>query len=420
MNRQEERGPDLRIDGQGEIVPLGEKARAAIQAWRGLWRIAPSHGDVLLLERHNPTAREDRVVLVGTLQGMEILDIINHISNAQKSGAMTAVSGRSRKALLFEKGSLVSAVSNSDEDSLGEILFRFGKVTRDQLHAAGGEVSGPRRLGKVLVERGIINSHELWTYIRRQVEEIFYSVLHLSEGVFYFSVPGKPESFPARVPMSSNALLMEGVRRMDELKHFRELIPTPEILIEGKWPPAQSVHLDPRDEALLKLTQKPITVAELARISRYGEFETTKAVFHLLKSGLVRRVEGTIETEPTAAGDGRVEALIDTFNQIFREIFACIERNGGSTELQSGIAAFLSSNAYAPLFAEVPFQSTGELSKRALLENLTKAGVENPADYLYAGLNELLFFEIFAAREILGHEEEQALMSRVNQLFQHL
>ena len=65
-------------------------------------------------------------------------------------------------------------------------------------------------------------------------------------------------------------------------------------------------------------------------------------------------------------------------------------------------------------------EQTGDLSKATLMANLAQAGVEQKTDYLYAGLNELLFFEIFGAREILGREEEQALMRRVNALFQKL
>jgi hypothetical protein len=415
-----ERGPDLRIDEAGDVIPVGEAARAAIQLRRGLWRMAPSHEDVLVLERADGGVAADRVVLVGSLEGLGLPDVFSFLHSSKKSGAVTVVAGEVCKAMLFEDGNVVSAMSNCEEDRLGEILYRYGKISREQLQSALAEVGGSRRLGKVLMDRGILNSHELWNFIRRQVEEIFFSVLLLEQGTFYYSVPGHPDHFPAHVPMNAQELMMEGVRRIDELRYFRQVIPSLDVTLEPKWPTPQGLRLSASDEQVLRLVQRPMTLRELARASRLGDFETTKVVFHLVRTGALRLSEAAARVSPVTFEEQRLVALTDTFNQIFREIFVCIDRAGEGPQFREGLASFLSAHGYQDLFRNVPLEASGELSKSAILENLNRSTVENKADYLYAGLNELLFFEIFEAREILGREEEQALMRRVNALFQQL
>jgi hypothetical protein len=420
MGTPEEQGPDLQIDERGEIRVLDEEARSVIQIRSGLWRIAPSLDDVLLLERFGTDAGAERVVLSGTIPGTSVVDIVSFLHGAKKGGTLTLVSGETCKAVLFDSGNVVSAVSNREEDRLGEILYRYGKITREQLAEALSAVGETRRLGKVLVDRGFINSHELWSFIRKQVEEIFYSVLLLSEGLFYFSVPGHPEYFPANVPMSTQGLMMEGIRRIDELRYFRQQIPSAKVVVEPVWPRPATLQIDPHEEALLAQIRGPVTIEELARSSLLGEFETTRIVFHLLQGGAVRKANVVEVAAGTATAEARIEGLIDTFNQIFREIFATIGRSGRASEFRRGLSSFLTAHGYPDLFREVTIEENGELSKATLMANLAQAGVEQKTDYLYAGLNELLFFEIFGAREILGQEEEQALMRRVNALFQKL
>jgi hypothetical protein len=411
------RGADLRIDERGEVLPLTDAARSAISLRHGLWRFAPSHDGVLLLERVSSDVDGDRVALAGSIVDAGLLDVLSFLHGAKRSGSLTVVSGDVCKAVLFENGNVVSAMSNREEDRLGEMLYRYGKLSPDEIRSALQEVGGTRRLGKVLVDRGLLNSHDLWNFIRKQVEEIVFSLLVLTEGTFYFSVPGQPDHFPAHVPMSSQALLMEGVRRADELRYFRQLIPSSRQVVEALWPRPEGLRLDPHDEAVLAAVTAPVTVADLARASRVGEFEATKAVFHLLRAGALRKVED--EGTPASA-EARLDALISTFNEIFREIYAAIERRGGAEQFRQGLAAFLSAHGYPELFDGVALDPTGELSRSALLANLAKAKTDTKADYLYAGLNELLFFEIFEAREMLGNDEEQELMRRVNALFQRL
>jgi hypothetical protein len=420
MKEAPQRAPDVRIDERGEVLPLGESARASLQMRRGYWRFTPSHDGLLVLESADPNERAEEVVLSGTIEGVGLLDLINFLCSAQKNGALTILSGDVCKALLLEGGSVVSAMSNREEDRLGELLYRYGKITREQLAAALGEVGTARHLGKVLLDRGLISSHELWSFIRKQVEEIFFGLLLVRDGSFYFSVPGHPDFFPAHVPMSSQGLLMEGVRRMDELSYFRQLVPNENVTVVPKWPPPPGLALEPREEMILKLCEGPVTVGELARLSKLGEFEATKSVFHLLKVGALRKVDAGASATARTPEEDRLVLLLDTFNQIFREITAAIDKSGRGREFRAGITSFLASQAYPELFRNVGFDQSGEINTGTILANVKASQAENRADYLYSGLNELLFFEIFEAREILGRDEEQSLMQRVNQFFRQL
>ncbi len=107
----------------------------------------------------------------------------------------------------------------------------------------------------------------------------------------------------------------------------------------------------------------------------------------------------------------------DTFNSVFQRIFQAISKHGQQNALKQGLDTFLQFYGFVELFQGVTFDQSGALDKRTLLANLNKNQIENRVSFLSQALNELLFFEMFAAREWLEREEQQELQKIINQLF---
>src|SRR5258706_3714463 len=98
-------------------------------------------------------------------------------------------------------------------------------VSEDAL-ADALKASGGARLGHALVELGAITPHDLYQYVRKQVEEIFFSVLVLRSGTFYFYRTDDDVGPNSQLQISTKTLLFEGVRRIDELSYFHEKLPS--------------------------------------------------------------------------------------------------------------------------------------------------------------------------------------------------
>lgn len=144
----------------------------------------------------------------------DVAAIIARMFTSSFTGQVTFVSPPLEKSMYFDHGRPVFAASNLPHDRMGELLYREGKITRQQ-RARSREllVESGRRMGEILVEEGFLKRRELLPAVRRHIEDIVYSLFSLREGEYVV----KPGEFAAeeRIRLSKHpaALILEGVRR---------------------------------------------------------------------------------------------------------------------------------------------------------------------------------------------------------------
>ncbi|MCA9537544.1 MAG: DUF4388 domain-containing protein [Myxococcales bacterium] len=425
MSRRDDKKGYLQIDETGRIYVLGSGLRKTLGEMAGYYTHLPSDASLLHFQRAQsvPTYDEfrDPIILQGDIAAMgSTVEVINFVTSSQLSGNLVFVSDDIRKCLYFKNGEVRGAASNRAEDRLGEVMYRFGALTREALDAALEECRRIRRpFGNFLLDRGIIAQTDLYKFVRKQVEETFYSVLLIAEGDFYltrFDV----DSLPSPLSLNAQTLLMEGLRRMDEMTYFRQQIPDLSTRIAiGRNEPSLRSALSDKEQVLLSALEQPLSVRDLINSCRFGEFDTTKQLFHLLQAGYVQVLEPegddlSLDGDPQAS---ETATMIDTFNSVFQRIYQAIARHGRQDALEQGLETFLQFYGFVELFQGVTFDSRGRLDKAQMLQNLGTHPADTREGLLSQALNELLFFEMFAAREWLERDEQQELQKIINQLF---
>lgn len=425
MSRREDTKSCLWVDDAGRVTVVGDELRRQLSGRSGFYAPLPSDPSMLHFQRLTPAPSldelKDPIVLQGDIAGMgSTIEVINFVTSAKMSGSLVFIQQTSRKCVYLKAGEIRGAASNQLEDRLGEVMYRYGVMTRDELDRFITEAKRVRRpLGNFLLDQQIVHQADLYSFIRRQVEEIFYSVLLLKEGDFFltrFDV----DALPSPLSLNAQSMLMEGLRRSDEMAYFRQLIPHARVtLTRGRPRAGDGAKLEAREQQLINELSQPLTMDALTRQCRLGEFETTKIVFHLVKAGHIHLVEPEAgkDASSAAAVGGEMSTMIDTFNSVFQRIYQAISRHGQQGALKQGLETFLQFYGFVELFAGVTFDDNGALDKRALLANLNNHQVENQSSFLSQALNELLFFEMFAAREWLERDEQQELQRIINQLF---
>lgn len=251
------------------------------------------HPDLLIVDRlpgWDPPVPVNlaRATLRGTLEGFSIADVIGLINMNKKSGILSFVFHGSTKALFFTKGEIVFATSSLPQDRLGESLVRAGKLKREDLEGALRDADRRQGwvLGKLLVEKAYLAPKDLFQGVRRQVEEIIYSLFLQKQGVyFFFEGDLDTRDFP-KLNMSAQNLVMEGIRRIDEWGLFLEKIPSGELMLSRKRELPQ-IDLTPDERGVLDLADGTRTVSEISRSSGLGEFNTYKVLHHLMSAGFI-------------------------------------------------------------------------------------------------------------------------------------
>jgi hypothetical protein len=415
------------IDEEGHLV-ADEGAERKLQQYAGRYRIIPTAGEIVILQRVEPEGRAEgstsalftgRVALAGDIEAVGgVIDAIHFIHSNNWSGQLAIIDGTTRKNVHFRRGDIKTAASNVPEDRLGAILYRYGVVDEATLSEALKSNSGAARLGQILVDKGALTAHELYTYVRKQVEEIFFSLLVLRRGAFYFYRTPDEVGPSSQLKLSTKALLFEGVRRIDELSYFREKLPSPEVVLVRRTPQPTD-RIGPREQRVLGLVDGIRDLGAIARLSHLGEFETTKVLYQLLQTGFIqlRQAADALEVKAVATGsiDNLHASIVDTFNAVYAKIFSAVAEKGRREQLERGLVSFLASaEEFAPLFVGVQLMPDGRLPRDVVLANLHFAPTNNRVEYLHHGLSELLSFELFTAGEAVDRKEQEELHQKLD------
>jgi uncharacterized protein DUF4388 len=227
------------------------------------------------------------VVLVGDLAHIPPTDLLNFLHQSRLSGVLYARSEGVERALVLDDGNVSWGVSSSPAERFGEILARHGMLDREELARALKAQAGSGstgRIGEILVERGAFAGEDLPRALRVQVVEIFLALLVARRGEFLLFGGFDRAMLPVSAGIDTEALLLDGLRRMDEMERFRARIPGSDARPRRTGKDLAGVEM-PGAREIVDLSDGKRTLGEIAARTALGEFETTKAVFKLLDSG---------------------------------------------------------------------------------------------------------------------------------------
>jgi hypothetical protein len=399
-----ERDDLLRVDGTGTVHPVGKKASQELRARKGDWRIAEGPRDVILM-RAAPAGAVLR--LAGEIRTPGALcDIVALVAQASWKGELLIVDGDISRSIYFDGGSVIGVTTNVEEERLGEVLFRFGVVTREQIKKTvdASKLSG-KRFGEAIMELEFVSREDLFPMMARQLEEVFFGVLQISSGLFYFFDRYDEKSILHRHNLNAGALLMEGARRMDEMRFFREKIPNddyiPTPVPGGRKPP------DDLGEVYAQCDGKR-SIAEIGRRIGQLEFEITRGVFQLISGGFL-----TVAS-PRPQGP---EAIVEVFNGALREVHRRCDSVQKGSDLRDGLGRFaIGAGIYDPLFMGAGPLEDGSLRPDRLAKNLEALAGDEPDAWLIQLLHEYVGFAMFQAESLLPRDVERDLASHVADL----
>jgi hypothetical protein len=407
----------IRVDAQGHPSAEDETTRARLAQRAGRFYLAPTSPDLLLGVRApcaGGVAAAPRVVLAGDLSGVPLADLLAFLNQSRVSGVLRVVSPAGERALVFKSGEVRGAASDDPADGLGEIAVRLGLVNRAALERVLSSKPPAHRVGRLLVEAGQLEPHGLWRCLHHQVNEVFHAILLTEEGAFMLvDQPVDERGTPA---INTQGLLMDALRRIDEMKEYRKRLPSSRAFVVRQRPAGAS--LDAPHRAVYDLCSGERTVAEIALAARLTEFEATKALHHLIEGGYVS-VAASPQVAPIVIPAPTAEEVARVFNLIFKEILSEVRTVNMSKEfIAAATGAVTGQAAKSPFFARLAFQADGSLPEAALLQNLAQLSLTptERARTLHAALSELMFFLLFQTSELLEPDADEDLSHRVKQL----
>ncbi len=413
------------VDARGNITCDDQQARAQLQARAGRWALAPTNTDLLLMIRSpisGAKAQAGRVVLAGDAASFPLSDLIAFLGQSRWTGQIRVLSASGERSVSLKDGEVRGATSDDPADRLGEVIVRLGYLDKDKLEKVL-EDTPPSKVGRALVERGVLQAHDLWKCLTEQVSEIFHAIVLCREGAFLLL--DQPPDEKSNLSLSLQSLLMDSIRKIDEMAHFRKRIPHGRLYVARRR--RADGKLEKEEDLVLGLADGRRTLIELGQLAKMTEFDVTKVVYRLLEGGYAQLFEQPVGDKaaplPARAASSGKDPLkvVRTFNRIFREIRDEVARQQMDAEFLAAANAALAKRALStsPVLTSLAFDPDGQLPESQVVEQFEKEWPHlgsNPLASLKQALSDVMFFLLFQAGELLESRADEDLARRVKAL----
>jgi hypothetical protein len=241
------------------------------------------------------------MAIEGPLRELGIHDVFQLLDLSRKTG-MLRVSSELREdegLVFFDNGKVVLASIRSTAMPTEMALLQAGRVTEaDITKARARQANGraERDIVDLLVDIGAISQKELERQLRLHIESVVFELMSWREGFFSFEERSRAEMpHDTRIAVSTESLLMEGARRIDEWSRIADIVPNATVIPElapvdeedNDVSGGPMLDLLPHEWQVLTLIDGERDLRGIAASLGRDEFETAKIAYGLATTGII-------------------------------------------------------------------------------------------------------------------------------------
>ena len=255
--------------------------------------------------------------LKGSLRDFSLPDLFQLIHFGKKNGTLNITNGDAKGYVCFRNGNVFFATHNWKRQPLGQRLIESGMVSEEQIDEALDLQKSTRkgqRLGNILVELGYLSRESLEVFVEEQIRDAVFHMLRWTEGEFDFD---PNQIFPEEdigLSMSTEDLIMEGSRRLDEWYQIEKKVPSLDAVFKMTKVPgkdATDINLTSEEWLVLYHVDSESMVRDIIEKSGQSALVTCKALYGLVTAGLV-----VLTGEESAAARALPGALEDEIEKL--------------------------------------------------------------------------------------------------------
>lgn len=280
------------------LAELSPRVRGDVQVVEAvLARILGKEQLATLASALGAEAPREEPSLAGDLTTIALGEILQVLHFQRQTGKLCLVSGEAEVVIYLREGFIdfVEGRGMSEKLRLGRYLVEEGLVSRDELEALlrGRDEGSPRKLlGEMLIELGVLSEADVKRALTKQSSELIYELLRWSRGRFSFAQEAFPkEARDAKLGLPIASVVMEGFRRIDEWQLMEEFFDFDEILHrdEAAFEALAPDKLGKRERLVLAAIDGTRTAREVVEGLDVCPFDAFKILYDSLRARLLRR-----------------------------------------------------------------------------------------------------------------------------------
>jgi len=254
----------------------------------------------------------------GDLAKTPFSHLLIYVHKKRLSGTLEVSDGPLWHAVYFNAGNPAKASLGTDICSLGSLLIQDGKLRKDQLDGASEESKSQRKLlGRVLVDKGFLDTATLIHYLGSQLKAQLVFLFGLEEGHYGFFqdqnrlLNAGGEEIIVTEPYE---ILMEGLRKHGHagfLNTLLQRLETTKFYLEKAEELRRFVFTDAERRFARSLTKQAISMESLQPPPEgLDVLDTRRVLYALLATGLLKF--GEKPNRDTSSPGPRMAGPLDT------------------------------------------------------------------------------------------------------------
>ena len=258
--------------------------------------------------------------LQGNIERFTLPEIFQLVSTGRKTGTLGIQRDDDIVMVYFKSGSVIYGYGPRKTYHIGRMLVEKGRITPDQLDEAIAEQadkkSSGKRLGQILIEKQYIDRADLEQAVRAQVEALVFSLMSWDRGSFKFYENQFPTDEEITVDISTENVVLEGLRRLDEMTRLKDCLPgfdTVFTLAPSESGQKRNVALEPEEWNIMALIDGHRNIENIIDTSPLESLVTLKHLASLQLAGLIKIAE------PNASGQDKLESMVDRLSQLIED-----------------------------------------------------------------------------------------------------
>ena len=261
--------------------------------------------------------------LKGRIEQFTLPEIFQLIAAGRKSGTLGIEKDDSIIMIYFKDGKIIYGYGPRQTFHLGQLLKDRGVISDTQLEEAVGiqaKTENSRRLGEIMISRNYISRSDLENVVKNQIEELLYNLLSWQTGSFKFYENQFPTDEEIRVNISVENVILEGLRRLDEMNMIRETIPDENEVYAISVSQAdrpRDISFEGPEWNVMVLVDGYRSVNEICKLSAYDQQETLKKLSQLKLAGIIVKKD-----KKSGESSQELEKMIGRLANLFEEYLA--------------------------------------------------------------------------------------------------
>ncbi len=229
--------------------------------------------------------------LEGSIEDFGLADILQLLYFQKKTGLLTVDGRLGRIKVYFHSGDIVAAESRKkmEEKRLGKILVKKGLISEEKLREVlEQKKSSKNKIGSLLVKDGLVSKEDVEEIIVNQLTEIVVQLFNWKKGTYEFKAQKVQPDRELEISVDTQHLLMDGLRIVDELAVIDDKVTLDTVFQRTR---KKGIELTEEEQKIFDNVDGENDVSALIEASGEDEYKVSKHLVSLLEKDSIQPLE---------------------------------------------------------------------------------------------------------------------------------